>query len=638
MLSELTSKTLPDGTLTESRTYDSNGNLSTVTHFNGAVTTYTYDALNRLLSRSTPGETAVSFTYTPSGKRSTMTDASGTTTYTYDSMDRLSSKATPEGTLSYTYDAAGNLASMQSADGAVNVSYIWNSLNLLQQVADSRLGTTSYQYDPANNLSTMTYPNQVQSTFTYDKLDRVTSLASGSSVYAYLRGLTGNLTSSLESSNRSTTWSFDGIYRLTGETISNDPARNNGSISYSLDPVGNRLSDSSSLPDISSGTWSYNADDQLSSETYDSNGNVTSSGGKQFTYDSQNHLLSMAATGKSVSIVYDGDGNRVSKTVNGATTQYLVDDLNPTGYAQVVEELTNGSASRTYTYGLQRISEYQLVNGAWTPSFYGYDGGGNVRNLTNSGGAVTDTYEYDAFGNSLTTSGSTPNHMLYQGEEWDPDLSLYYLRARYMNPLTGRFVSRDPDDGIDTDPASLHKYLYAEGDPVNLRDPNGREAIAATAEIDFGESIKAGVAATAVAVAVTCALDLSATTLEGITENIGYGMTFERTSACTEEVKSCKTEYPDYLYISRVPGDYVFESEDEAFADLQAAEAPKQLRKTKRAPALTGPCPEEGPYVPGWHVNVKYGSGNGYAGSLVGCPVCDDTHGPPYITQRWGVK
>ncbi|MGB7264044.1 MAG: hypothetical protein WBC92_00930, partial [Terracidiphilus sp.] len=146
-------------------------------------------------------------------------DSVSTTTYTYDSMDRLSSKATPEGTLSYTYDAAGNLASMQSADGAVNVSYAWNSLNLLEQVTDSRLGTTSYQYDTANNLSTMTYPNQVQSTFTYDKLNRVSGAASGSSAYAYQRGPTGNLTSALESSNRNITWSFDGIYRLTGETI-----------------------------------------------------------------------------------------------------------------------------------------------------------------------------------------------------------------------------------------------------------------------------------------------------------------------------------------------------------------------------------------------------------------------------------
>jgi RHS repeat-associated protein len=89
---------------------------------------------------------------------------------------------------------------------------------------------------------------------------------------------------------------------------------------------------------------------------------------------------------------------------------------------------------------------------------------------------MTDSYEYDAFGNSFTKTGTTPNNYLYRGEQYDPDLGLYYLRARYYNPATGRFMSRDPLDGDATDPASLHKYLYAGGDPVNRVDPMGRVA------------------------------------------------------------------------------------------------------------------------------------------------------------------
>lgn len=151
--------------------------------------------------------------------------------------------------------------------------------------------------------------------------------------------------------------------------------------------------------------------------------------------------------GSTVALVYDGDGNRIRKTVSGTVTSYLVDDLNPTGYPQVVDERTNGTVSRTYTYGLQRISQEQIISSAWTPSFYVYDGGGNARQLTNTSGTVTDTYEYDAFGNSFTVSGSTPNEMMYRGEQYDSDLGLYYLRARYYNPLTGRFMSRDPEEG-----------------------------------------------------------------------------------------------------------------------------------------------------------------------------------------------
>jgi RHS repeat-associated protein len=151
-----------------------------------------------------------------------------------------------------------------------------------------------------------------------------------------------------------------------------------------------------------------------------------------------------------------------------------VDDLNPTGYSQVIEEVAGGAVQREYTYGLQRISQNQVISSTWTPSIYGYDGGGNVRQLTNMAGTATDTYNYDAFGNLLNKTGTTPNNYLYRGEQYDPDLGLYCLRARYYNPQTGRFLSRDPEDGKPFDPKSLHKYLYAGGDPVNRLDPSGR--------------------------------------------------------------------------------------------------------------------------------------------------------------------
>jgi RHS repeat-associated protein len=88
-----------------------------------------------------------------------------------------------------------------------------------------------------------------------------------------------------------------------------------------------------------------------------------------------------------------------------------------------------------------------------------------------------DTYDYDAFGNKVNSTGTTPNNYLYRGEQYDPDLGLYYLRARYYNPATGRFMSRDPEEGKAKVPASLHKYLYANGDPVNMTDPKGRESM-----------------------------------------------------------------------------------------------------------------------------------------------------------------
>ncbi len=180
----------------------------------------------------------------------------------------------------------------------------------------------------------------------------------------------------------------------------------------------------------------------MTTDDYDANGNTISSGGISYGYDFENRLLMRGA----VSIVYDGDGNRVSETAGGVTTKYLVDTLNPTGYSQLVDETVNGAVTRTYAYGLQRVSENQFVSSTWTPSFYGYDGHGNVRFLANTAGTVTDTYQYDAFGMPITSSGTTANNYRYSGEWLDGNVGLYHLRARYYNQATGRFWTRDPAD------------------------------------------------------------------------------------------------------------------------------------------------------------------------------------------------
>jgi len=179
----------------------------------------------------------------------------------------------------------------------------------------------------------------------------------------------------------------------------------------------------------------------------------------------------------SVTIVYDGDGNRVSETAGGVTTKYLVDDRNSTGLPQVLDEKVSGSVTRTYAYGLQRISENQKISSTWTPSFYGYDGHGNVRFLTNSAGTVTDSYDFDAFGMPIRTSGTTPNNYLYSGERSDSNLGLYYLRARYLNQATGRFWSRDPVEGKKCCGLSWNPYIYVKQNPVNEIDPTGRDYI-----------------------------------------------------------------------------------------------------------------------------------------------------------------
>ena len=299
--------------------------------------------------------------------------------------------------------------------------------------------------------------------------------ATNLSSYAYTLGAAGNRTGVTEQGGRSISWTYDNLYRLTNETIAGDTHGQNGSIGYQYDAVGNRLNRTSSVAAVPSATSTYDANDRLTNDTYDANGNTTASNSKLYGYDFENRLTQLTDGGNGATYIYDGDGNRVGKIAGGVTTNYLVDTNNLTGYAQVVEELQSGAVTKQFTYGHDLISQ-RIVGGS--VSYYGYDGHGSVRLLTNASGAVTDTYDYDAFGNLISRTGTTDNEYLYTGERFDANLGFYYLRARYMNPSSGRFFTQDSYEGKSSDPLTLHKYLYANADGVNTIDPSGNIGIA----------------------------------------------------------------------------------------------------------------------------------------------------------------
>jgi RHS repeat-associated protein len=282
-------------------------------------------------------------------------------------------------------------------------------------------------------------------------------------------------------------YTYDDIYRLTGESLSinNQPA----ALNYGYDPVGNRLARTGTM--LPSQSFTFDANDRLNTDSYDANGNTLLGLGfgqsQSDQYDFENLLTIRHTPTATITLKYDGDGNRVSKTVttatNAVTTLYLVDELNPSGYAQVLEELTSVNAGQpvltaAYAYGHNLISQTRFTPNSHLPtaiSYYGYDGHNNVRYLTDANGVLTDTYDYDANGNLIAATGSTENYYLFTGEQFDMDLGLYYLRARYHNPDTGRFWNMDSFEGNGSDPASLHKYTYCQNNSPNAHDLSGHD-------------------------------------------------------------------------------------------------------------------------------------------------------------------
>ena len=474
-------RTVQPGGQAELFAFDAVGNLTRCTNFNAVIVTNLYDALNRLTNKSSAGGYSVAVTYTATGQRATLVDASGSYTFAYDARDRLATNSGPAGTIFYGFDDFGRLASIASTrSGGASMSYAYDSLNRVATAADAVAGSTAYGYDGVGNLQTVRYPNSVTNSYTYDSLYRLTNLVvknSGGAIasFTYKVAAAGNRTNLVETVNgvtRTNSWGYDPLYRLTNETIT---AASGGTISYRYDAVGNRTNRTSGVSGLTNQALTFNTNDWLSTDVYDSNGSTRTNGANTFFYDVENRLTNATVGGAGVIYSYNADGVRVAKTTGGTTTLYLVDDRNPTGYAQVLEELTvTGGATnlaKVFTYGHDLIA--QRTVGSGVRNFYGYDGSGNTRYLTGTNAAISDTYAYDAFGTLLASTGGTANDYLYAGEQYDPTLALYFLRARYLNTGTGRFWTRDSFAGNNSDPVSLHKFLYANADPVNRADPSG---------------------------------------------------------------------------------------------------------------------------------------------------------------------
>jgi RHS repeat-associated protein len=422
---------------------------------------------------------------------------SGTTTYGYDTRARLTAKATPEGTLTYTYQPNGNVASIDSSNtNGTSVRYAWDLANQLVSVTDNRLGgMTTAAYTATGRPASLAQPNGVGVTYAYDSLDRVLSMAwkkasaPAFASWSYSYSPRGQRLTSTEVTGRVATYGYDTASRLTSEAVTSDPsgATGNGALTYSIDPVGNRLTRASSLAALGSQSFGYDVNDELTTDTSDANGNTTSSDGHTYAYDFENRLGSK--DGGAVTITYDGDGNRVAKTVGGVMTKYLVDDMNPTRYLQVMDEVSGGSVEVRYTFGNMLVSQTRNPSASPVTSFYGYDAHRNIAFLTDATGTVTDTYDYDAWGNVVAATVSTPNTRLYEGQEFDPDIGLINLRARQYNPSTGRFLTIDPLMGRLLKPTSLNRYLSADADPENLWDPNGSQVA-----IEYTTTAQAGLA------------------------------------------------------------------------------------------------------------------------------------------------
>ncbi len=489
-LGNMVSRTLPGGQ-TETFTYDANDNRLTRTDFNGQTTSYTYDSMNRVLTETRPGGETVTNTYAPNGMIATATISGSPArswTYSYDGRNRLSqvvqsSGGVPVSTITYQYDPAGRRTQLASPAGTVDFSF--DAAGRLATVVDPNGQTTTYNYDAASRLMQRDNANGTHTTFAYDTRNRPTSISQFDATMSTLlaqqnytydpegRRLTVSETK-FDATTRNVAYTYDALNRLLTE--------NDGTLltTYTYDPAGNRLT-----RDINGSVenYIYDANDRIMSAgtltfSYDSNGNTMSvSDGATtmgFQYDPLDRVKKITETGiADIDFAYDHSGSRVERSVSGAVTRFVVDPNDPSGLTQVLAELDGaGTAHVGYVIAKQILS--RLSDGAEGDSYLQADAIGSTRTLTNAAGAVTDTYDYSAFG-LATHAGTNPNAYQFTGERSEADGALVHLRARDMMPAVGRFLTMDKHQPNRRNPVTLNRYVYAGNDPVNMVDPTGNQ-------------------------------------------------------------------------------------------------------------------------------------------------------------------
>jgi RHS repeat-associated protein len=437
--------------------YDKNGNLDQVETPNSVIANYDYDVLNRLefLRHFKDNDQSNSFnagdTELAEYQYTVRTD--GKRTQAIEKIDLDGDAALDTTTIDWVYDELGRLV------GEAYDSSLDNSMDYIAQ----------YRYDLASNRQEFNVDRQpTAQTFTDFR-------TSGTFPAAW---------------DEETDYTYDANDRLLSELLDNDvdPQIDRTTTYEYGGPTnpGTQQTKKSVTGDVTeTHTFEYNLQGRLSQSTVDKDGTTTVN-----TYR------------------YNADGIRIEQTeqVNGDTvtrTIYHIDPNNHTGYAQVLEEKNSTDVIRTYTLGHDVLSQSEADGTVYVLL---YDGHGSTRLLVD-GLSVVDRYAYDAFGNMLSGTGLVSDRsaaltsLLYSGERTD-QTGLQYLRARYYDPRTGRFNRLDPFAGNTQDPLSLHKYLYANADPVQFVDPSGMWGLAVSVSISstYSTGLNAGRAAAALKV------------------------------------------------------------------------------------------------------------------------------------------
>ncbi len=438
----------------------------------GITVTRSFDQLGRLTSETGTGDGAAtrSFTHDPLGRVKTVSHPAGTISLTWDDRSLLRSVTGPAGTATFGYDPNGRVTSRE--DGAGTFGFTWTARGELDTVTDPVTGTViNYDWTPDQLVDDITYGTGAQPAvrdYDYDPLgrlatDRLTDTSGATTALVdYDYDPNGNVTTktvSLPGNPAAGTnlYGYDHANRLTSWT-------HNGNVTaYAWDARGNRIQAGSDV-------FGYDQRNRLTTSpegthTYTPRGTLTAIDDgttvRSFDFDP----LGRAVSVDDVTYTYDGWDRIATRTTTTGTEQfgYTGTSLDPT---------TSGSTvfGRSPTGRLVSVATPTTAGGVLA----GANRHGDITHLHTANGTLTDTTIFDPYGQPQAVTGGSGSHIGYQGDWTDPASGHVWMGARWYQPNTATFTTRDTIQGLPDTPITLNRYTYAGANPLTYWDPDGR--------------------------------------------------------------------------------------------------------------------------------------------------------------------
>ena len=419
--------------------------------------------------------------------------------YIYDAYGNLKEKrSNGKRLVSYTHDRAGQITEIRDPAG-VSTRYEYDILGLRSRIYNNDGLEVRYGYDALNRICDIRYGNGVKTAYTYDGDGNVRTLETRagedvllSFAYRYdgngnrtakagTQAALGGITSEITAGNNALDISYN--YDVRGQLL--EERRNGASVCYAYDKAGNRIRKTDAQGEI---RYLYNEKNQLIAEespadrkqfSYDRQGGIieekNAAGIRRFSYNSRHQQTRVETeTGSVQENRYDAEGLRFELLENGRRTSFVYHD------GELLQEEGREEQGTSYHLG----AGIEAFRRGQELSYYHRDEQLSTVFVTDGQGEIRNSYQYDAFGIPLETTEQLNNRIRYTGQQYDDVTGQYYLRARYYNPVAGRFMQEDVYQGD-----GLNLYAYCGNNPVVYDDPSGYKRKACPPQGKISESV-----------------------------------------------------------------------------------------------------------------------------------------------------